>query len=444
MMNTPIKRFTDEYSEKNMIRAHMPGHKGVGENHYSYDITEIAGADSLFEADSIILESERNATALYGSGFTYYSAGGSTLCIYTMLALLVMKNRCRKVVAARNCHRAFLNACIMLDIEPVWVYPEYENTLISGNVSPSAVEKAICEAGEAACVYITSPDYLGRCYAIDEISAVCRQYHVPLAVDNAHGAYLRFVDEGGISCHPLFHGADICCDSAHKTLPVLTGGAYLHISRDYLPMVNADVKEIMSMFGSTSPSYLILRSLDSCNAFLENEAREYFDKMCSASDELKKSLTNAWYIEPAECGKLTVYAPPSGMTGIQLASQLRERGVECEYADNTHTVMMLTGLSAEQIRQIGRVMENIPQPRIIVPTIEAAGFGQLERAMSIREAAFAADEEIPVDKAEGRICSRAVSCCPPGIAVAVGGEIFSAESINILKNYSIFNVNVVK
>ena len=443
-MNTPISKFTDEYAEKKMIRAHMPGHKGGGENYYSLDITEIDGADSLFEADGIIFDSEKNASAVFGSGFTYYSAGGSTLCIYTMLALLTMKSRCKKVVAARNCHRSFLNACIMLDLEPVWIYPEYESTVVSGNISGSAVEAAICGAGEAACVYITSPDYLGRLYPLDDIAEVCRKYDVPLAVDNAHGAYLRFVYDNGTPAHPLFHGADICCDSAHKTLPVLTGGAYLHISRDYLPMAAADVKEIMSMFGSTSPSYLILRSLDKCNAYMENGASDYFEKMRYATDELKIRLKAAWHIEPSECGKLTVFAPPSGMTGIQLAAQLRERGVECEYADNTHTVMMLTGLSIQQIQQLGNVMENIPQPRIIVPTIEATGFGQLRRAMSIREAAFADDEEIPVDKAEGRICSRAVSCCPPGIAVVVGGEIFSAESINILKNYSILNVNVVK
>ncbi len=439
-VTTPISDFTEKYSRSGFIRAHMPGHKGKS-TLFSCDITEIKGADSLFEARGIIAESEKNAGRIFHTYKTVYSAGGSTLCVFTMLAMCLMNGKNRRVAAARNCHRAFLNACIHLDAEVEWIYPEYENTLISGKITPQAVERAII-ASDPVCVYITSPDYLGVMTPLDEISEVCRRHNVMLLVDNAHGAYLNFT--GSPPMHPCCHGADICCDSAHKTLPVLTGGAYLHIMNPSAERYEGYAKEIMSMFGSSSPSYLIMRSLDECNAFMSDGAAEYFSRMADTSGRVKKKLSPFWHIEDTEPGKLTVLAPPGGYTGTELADIMRSKGIECEYADNTHIVFMLTGLDMEEIETIGNALSDIPQPRIYVPVPDVSAFLPQERAMSLRRAAFSDSEEIDVSTAKGRICARAVSCCPPGIAVTAGGEIFSEESINILKNYSILKVNVVK
>lgn len=440
-MNTPIKDFTDKYASSGTVRAHMPGHKG--KSGCELDITEIMGADSLFEAQGIIAESEKNASRIFGSHKTVFSAGGSTLCIQTMLAMCT--GRSKKVVAARNCHRAFLSACVLLGLDVTWIYPEYENTVVSGRITPDAVEKAIKEAGNPACVYITSPDYLGKSAPLDEIGAVCRRYGVRLAVDNAHGAYLRFIyDEKGVPLHPIYHGADICCDSAHKTLPVLTGGAYLHIIDPGLEKYDGFAKEKMALFGSSSPSYLILRSLDICNGFMEKDGDKYFALMKEHSIRLKKRLSPAWQIEEGECGKLVIFAPGAGFTGHELADRFRDNGIECEYADNVHVVFMLTGLEGEEFDRIAAAAEAIRQPRIFVPVPELSGAAPLERAMSIREAALSESENIPAQEAEGRICAVPVSCCPPGIALVVSGEVFSKNSINILKNYSIFRVNVVK
>ena len=198
------------------------------------------------------------------------------------------------------------------------------------------------------------------------------------------------------------------------------------------------------MFGSTSPSYLIMRSLDECADFMDTRAKKYFNEMALAADKVKSLLSPVWRTEDTEAGKLTLFTPPCGYTGTELADILREYKIECEYADHTHIVLMLTGLSADEITYIGKVISNLPQPRIFVPTPKIKSFSPLEKAMSIREAAFSDSEEISVSDAAGRICARAVSCCPPGIAAVVGGEIFSEKSINILKNYSIFKVNVVK
>ena len=117
-------------------------------------------------------------------------------------------------------------------------------------------------------VYVTSPDYLGGVQELPALAAVCRAQGVPLLVDNAHGAYLRFLPQ---NCHPIAQGAAMCCDSAHKTLPVVTGGAYLHLAHDAPVQDEAAVRGALALFGSTSPSYLILQSLDACNAVLAGD-----------------------------------------------------------------------------------------------------------------------------------------------------------------------------
>ncbi|MGN0666068.1 MAG: aminotransferase class I/II-fold pyridoxal phosphate-dependent enzyme [Huintestinicola sp.] len=458
-INTPIADFVRTYSESGTVRAHMPGHKGLAVDGFGnfppscvnrYDITEIAGADSLFEAEGIISESEKNASELFGTYRTYYSAGGSTLCIQAMLAL-ALKNRPhgqRPVIAAgRNCHRSFINACIMLDAEIKWIFPRYaEGTIVSGEITADDVERVLSQ-GEAEgrpvqCVYLTTPDYLGHITPLGDISRVCHRHGAYLAADNAHGAYLAF--EGGGHYHPIRQGADICCDSAHKTLPVLTGGAYLHIGSSGIEAYEGEAKEYMAMFGSTSPSYLILQSLDICNAYISEHIEEDIRRVSRAVSEAKKRLSAYWDIERSEPCRITVYALTAGLTGYELAECLRDGGIECEYADITHTVLMFSPMTSdEDVERVVSVMESIRQPKILIhPPSEE--FVPPEVRMTVREAAFSPSETIDIDHAAGRICSRAYSCCPPGIAVVAGGEVFNESSIKILKNYSIFKVNVVK
>ena len=276
-MKTPIADFVKAYANSNMSRFHMPGHKGksfVGCE--TFDITEVHGGDSLYEADGIIAESEKNATELFGTARTLFSTEGSSQCIRAMLylAMLRKKQGIRPVVvAARNVHKAFIYAATLLDFDVIWLWPEGNaESLCSCYVSPETIEKVLQENKDSVvAVYITSPDYLGGQADIKEIAEVCHKYGTILAVDNAHGAYLRFLET---SQHPIDLDADICCDSAHKTLPVLTGGAYLHISKNAPKVFSEQAKYSMGLFGSTSPSYLIMSSLDLCNAYLAEGYKE--------------------------------------------------------------------------------------------------------------------------------------------------------------------------
>lgn len=446
-MSQPIADFAKSYAANKILKAHMPGHKGRGEDFYGLDITEISGADSLYEAQGIIADSERQTAELFGAGKTLYSAGGSTLCIETMLALMAKVTGKKKVLAVRNCHRAFVNTCGLLGLDPVWICPEYKNSLVTGNVTADTVAGALRECRERGdmpgFVYVTSPDYMGKLAPLEDIARVCHDFEVLLAVDNAHGAYLRFTEGAdGKPLHPMFRGSDICCDSAHKTLPVLTGGAYLHIKNPALEPYEGCAKELMSLFGSSSPSYLILESLDRCGEFIRREGQDIFGRQQQAAEALHRRLSPYWQLYGDEWGKLTFFAPASGFTGTELAEILRECGIECEYADDCFTVLMLTGSTPSEMERAGDIIEKIPQPRIAVPVPDYSGFTVPHRAMCIRDAMNAPSERIAASEAAGRTAGLCPSHCPPGVAPIVSGEVFTDKIIRILESYGIFYVNV--
>lgn len=424
----------------------MPGHKG---NHPDevlreisrWDITEVSGADSLFEADGVLLESEENTSALYGSAHTSFSAGGSTLCIQAMVALT-----CRPgdtIIAARNAHKAFLNACTLLDVEPHWICPRYNDSFgVSGEVTAESVEAAITACPEAKAVYLTSPDYLGCISDIAAISGVCRAHAMPLLVDNAHGAHLHFLPEDR---HPLTLGATLCCDSAHKTLPVLTGGAYLHVSRA-ASYTKEQVKNAMALFGSTSPSYLILLSLDLNNCYLAERGREDFARLEQTVAGLCGRAAEKGFrpiSERFDATKLTLDAYAVGMTGTALADHFRAHDVECEYAARRHMVLMLSPQNTKwDVERACEALDSIiPAPPICDGE---EGFAIPERVLGLREACFAPSERVDVDHALGRVSAEVKIKCPPGVPIVVAGERIDERVQKLLKRSSIFGLNVVK
>lgn len=445
-MNTPICDFVREYSEKNPLRLHMPGHKGepfLGCE--KYDITEIPGADSLYEADGIIAESEEIASRLFGCK-TYYSTEGSSHCIRAMLYLAMLHAKAQgkrmKVAAARNAHKVFLSGAAMLDFDVTWLYPDKGETYLSCDISAGTVERFLKEqGGEITALYLTSPDYLGNVANIREISEVCRKYRVLLLVDNAHGAYLKFLPE---SLHPIDLGADICCDSAHKTLPVLTGGAYLHLSPSVFGTVGEWVKRALAMFGSTSPSYLILQSLDRANRYISEGYPVRLSEFCAEVARCKKSLCEHGYVfsgdEPL---KLTIKAKGYGYRGTELAEILLKEGIVCEFADPDYTVLMLTPeISSNALDRVKRTLISIPKRARIEekpPILE-----RMERVMTIREAMLSPSESLPISECEGRVLASASVGCPPAVPIVVSGERIGKSAVECFEYYGIEKVSVVK
>lgn len=435
-MNTPISDYLKKYSESNILRCHMPGHKGRITG-YERDITEISGADSLFEAEGIIAESEKNMSRLYGTAATAYSAGGSTLCIQAMLA--IMKQEDRKIIAVRNVHRAFLNAVALLDLEVEWIIPRYSGGILSGKILMDEVEEKLKCQDKPCCLYVTSPDYTGHITDIKRLGALCRKFNARLLVDNAHGAHLPFFEE---NFHPIALGADLCCDSAHKMLPALTGAAMLHTSREEY---SDKLKQAMSLFASTSPSYLILESLDRCVGYIENNIRrdiaENLKCICRMKDEISQLVFGE-----GEPFHITIRADKSGIKGGSLAENLRKRGVECEYSDENTVILLMSPMNCgEDYKRLQKALwESSEAAEKRIYKEEDFYIPVPETVMSVRKAVFSATEEIPVENSEGRICASVKVPCPPAIPIAVSGEIIRIEHINIFKRYGISTVNVVK
>ena len=438
-MNTPVADFVQRYAKAGTARLHMPGHKGrcfLGCE--PWDITEIHGADALYEAEGILAESEANAAALFGSQRTCYSTEGSSQCIRAMLYLAVAASGSHTVVAARNVHRAFVSAAALLDLEIRWLWPEESRSLCGCPISPAQLEKTLHSLPEPpAAVYLTSPDYLGGMAQIPALAQVCHQHGTLLLVDNAHGAYLRFLQP---SLHPLDLGADLCCDSAHKTLPVLTGGAYLHLSPTAPAQLGPLAKSALGLFGSTSPSYLTLASLDLCNRYL---AEGYPQRLAEAVErlaELRERLTAAgWRVEPSDPLRVTV-AAPRGVTGQELAGQLRRQGVECEYADRDFLVLMATPENTpEELAQAAAALGQCPGEANPPQLPLARG----ERACSIRQAAFAPRETVDAAHSLGRVCGLPTVGCPPAIPIAVSGERITPEALALFAYYGIEQVEVL-
>ena len=444
-MNTPVADFVRRYAESGTARLHMPGHKGrafLGCE--ALDITEIAGADALYEASGIIAQSERNASALFGTARTLYSTEGSSQCIRAMLHLCLSCRRpgaSRTIVAARNVHKAFVFAAALLDFDVVWIHPERMTSLCACEVSPDTLARVLDALPQPpAAVYITSPDYLGGMADIAALAEVCHQHDTMLAVDNAHGAYLRFLSP---SQHPMDLGADLCCDSAHKTLPVLTGGAYLHISRQAPSAFSAQAKQAMALFGSTSPSYLTLMSLDLCNAYLAEGYAEQLAQTAGAVDALRERLRlRGWKLIPSDPLKLTIDAAACGISGQALAGLLRQNGVECEFADPETLVLMITPQTDRSELLRAEAALGVCSPQEAVPVALPIPRGQA--LMSIREAVFAPHETIPAREALGRICGSPTVACPPAIPIAVSGEEITQEALILFEHYGFDTIEVVR
>ena len=513
-VGTPVYDFVTRCIQSGMSRLHMPGHKGIGPlGIEARDITEIKGADVLSDPCGIIAESEENAAALFQSAGTYYVTEGSSQAIkaMVMLALSLKKgsgggpashgpsshgpasfetgSHARPVIlAARNAHRAFLSALALLDADAAWVYPSNTSSLPDSVCACSPTPGQIKEALESftaagtlpAAVYITSPDYLGTQADIAGIAAVSHSFGLPLLVDNAHGAYLHFLEP---PCHPLDLGADLCCDSAHKTLSALTGGAYLHVGRDALPEIKdlrpAAIRRALALFGSTSPSWLTLQSLDLVNKSLSEDGPKQIRITARRVSGLKEYLRLLGFpVLDSDPLKLTVDASVLGSgagketapqtktnAGERLAGFLRASGIEPEYVDVNYVVLMFTPSNTQLdyqrirdcfLRSSGSLRPNDRD----IPAGLAAGSSDtpesgpapgapslylkpLRQAMTIREAVFAPQEEIDVRESAGRILGGLTVSCPPAVPIAVCGEELTEEVIPVFLANSISRVSVV-
>lgn len=443
--NTPLFDALQRHRKLGRASFHTPGHKyhpdALPSDLLQLDFTELPDTDSLYEADGVILQAERHAAAVLGTARTLFSAGGCTLCIQAMLRLTSMGGK-KKIIAGRVLHRSAVNAMALLDLEPVWLLPKQDaGPGLPGRIQPADVAAALTAHPDAAAVYLTSPDYFGVVADIEAISAICRKFNVPLIVDNAHGAHLFYTSQS----HPLRLGATMTADSPHKTLPVLTGGAWLHLADDRFA---AEAKGAMALFGSTSPGYPVMASLDRCAAWLESHGKDAYQALEQRVVQLKETAAALGYglpLGPTDPTRLTLRTGQLGIDGNDLAAGFRQWGVEPEHWDNSNVVLIPTPFNTDD--DFAR-LEDAMAKGVSLEQNEAQDLPPLpplpKAALSPRAAVFAPWETVPLEKAVGRIAADAACPCPPGVPIVMPGEWITEEAAAFLRRAGFFSAKVVK
>ena len=428
-----------------MSRFHVPGHKGrakmLGRLYTAseYDVTELPDTGSLFDGEGATAEAERRASRLFGTAGTFFSAGGCTLCIQAMIRLAV--GRGGKILMSRNIHKSAVNTLALLDITPVWVYPSQNAGVgLAGRIEAQSVEDALKDNGDVGAVYLTSPDYYGVISDIFGISQVCRRHGIPLIVDNAHGAHLWFTEE---KLHPVQQGADMSACSAHKTLPVLTGGAFLNIANEkYVPYA----RNAMALFGSTSPSFLTLMSLDMCCGYLEDSGERDFKFLRNEVDEVKRIAARKGIGMPqglTDPVRIALRVSDIGWSGPEFSVYLRKKGVEVEYTDSAFVVLVPSPFNGKRdFCRLKSAIENAGVRDGI--EIKKADPERCEMVLRPSEAALADSYVVDIEHAEGKIAAKTCCPCPPGIPVVMPGERITSESIGLLKNYGVSEIEIVR
>ncbi|MBO5772516.1 MAG: aminotransferase class V-fold PLP-dependent enzyme [Clostridia bacterium] len=440
-MKTPIKDFVKKYALNKSVRLHMPGHKGVNFLGLElFDLTEIDGADVLYNAKGVILESQNNATALFGTKKTLYSTEGSSLSIRAMVHLVKCfaqsRQQSAKILAFRNVHKSFVTATALANVDVKWLWGQ-QSGILTCKMDDVQLESEIVKEKPTA-LFVTSPDYLGNVQDVEKIAKICHKHDVLVLVDNAHGAYLKFTD-----VHPVQVGADLVCDSAHKTLPALTPSAYLHVGKTAPDFFVQNAENALSLYATTSPSYLILQSLDNVNKILFNNPN-YFDWAKTKVANLKEKLTTAGFsLVGQESLKLTVATKSYGYLGEEVAQILKENNVFVEFSDKDYVTMMFSPCNDQSdFELVEKILCNLPRKtpiNILAPTPKKLQLGMLPN-----QAIFESSEVVSVDDALNKILATPTVSCPPAIPIATCGEIINQEAVDCFKYYGTNKILVVK
>lgn len=439
MNNPSLYHALQKESAKNNIRFHMPGHAGrvppyPFHNWYGIDYTEIYNTGNLYEGSKPISYAEQAAAEYFGCPECLLVTGGSTqgICAALMVAVPVGGH----LLVDRNCHRSVIHGMALLDLTPHYLLPEnLEPFGISGQLNPALVEQELIQHPEIHALFVTSPNYYGVCLNLSALAHICHRHHKILIVDQAHGAHFPAI---GLP-DAVEEGADLAIVSAHKTLPCLGQSAFLLSSGRFSPDL---LRHALSVFGTSSPSYLIMASMDQTVHWLLSTHGEAYRETAKRAIKLRQnilSFTDYSVLLPENCGhldscRLTVCCAGRNITGITLSHILYERfHISCEMADHRNIVCILT--SSHTQTDLDMLLHALSQihtkPNLQTP-LSAPKFLPPQR-ISVRQAFFATTEKRTPEQALGCICARPVTPYPPGVPVICPGEEITRPQIEFLQ-----------
>ena len=438
----------EKYSKKDIVPLHMPGHKRntkmLGTQlPYNIDITEIDGFDDLHHADGIIKNIQEKAQKIYNAKKSFLLINGTTCGILAGIRSFVKKND--KVLVARNCHKSVYHAIELNELKPIYVMPKTNEDGINLGITPKEVKNKIKENPDVKLVVLTSPTYEGIISNIKEIVKICHENKIPVLIDEAHGAHLKFMNKTK-ELSAVDAGADIVVQSVHKTLPALTQTSLLHINGN---MVNEEkLKHELSIFETSSPSYILMASIENCLDFLQQnenmfekyeENLEYFyskTKEIKKLEILKNKLTDQYFDD----GKIVIITTKTNITGKELSEILRKKyKIELEMSSVNYAIAMTSVCdSKENVERLINALIDI-DAKLEIQKMPKYEFENILPIIS--KSIYEAEKEdkfVKIDyrKVEGRISKEYMWVYPPGIPIITPGEIISKDIINLLEQIS--------
>ncbi len=440
--NAPLFHALQLIAEGDAARFHMPGHKGMPlfstfSEVFSIDFTETPATGNLYLGEGPIREAEAAAAQYFSSEDCFFLTGGSTQGVMSMLAAAVGAGG--SVLLDRECHKSVCHACALLDIKPYFVHaPFIEPFGISGALPHEIISKTLMRHPDIRAVFVTSPTYYGICRNIPGIAELCRAYGKLLLVDAAHGAHFPAL---GLPS-PIAEGADMAVMSIHKTLPCMGQGAVLLSGAG---IDKHSLRENTAVFGTSSPSYPIMASIDLARAYMEGPGRNAYRRSaesCSYMRNYVKDKTHFSALSPEDfpnldpC-RLTICTSGTDMTGDQLGAALwSEYGVACEMTDLRNAVFILTGADTRYtLHRLRRALRKISLRRSITtpPAVDSKPFPDAKQVMGVRDAWFSKVGIVTLESAEGLVCARPITPYPPGVPLIWPGEKITAAHIALLR-----------
>lgn len=451
-LQTPLFDALEKFNKRKKVSYHVPGHKNGqvfldrGNELYhsllSIDATELTGLDDLHAPEGPIHEAEALLADLYHVKKSYFLVNGST--VGNLAMILATCTAGDTVVVQRNCHKSILHGLMLANVKPVFVTPNYEGKWgIAGGIDAEVVSNALTLYPETKAIILTYPNYYGLAGDLSKIAAIAHEKDIPLLVDEAHGAH--FILGNSFPKSALTFGADIVVHSAHKTLPAMTMGSYLHVNSSLVDTKN--VEFYLQMLQSSSPSYPIMGSLDLARAYLASYTEKDQQFLINKITQFKQKLAAINEIELLEPSaefkkdplKITIQSK-RGISGFELQSLLEEKGIYTELADARNVLFVFPLLKKEADYPFDQTVELIANAvkgkngRNIDIMEYKKSNEIMALSISYAEMKQTITKQVSFHEAIGKISSEMVIPYPPGIPLIMAGELITEEKINSLMN----------
>ncbi len=462
-MDIPLLNALRKSAQKPHSAFYAPGHKQgkgispellelLGKSVFAADLPELPELDNLFAPEGVIEKAQELAADTFGAAKTWFLVNGSTCGI--MAGILAVCGEGDKIILPRNIHQSAIAGLVLSGAIPIFINPEYDrNEGLAYNVTPDALQQTLKEHPDTKAVMMLHPTYQGICSDLKAIADLTHQYNIPLLVDEAHGAHFAFHDSLPPSAMSV--GADLTVQSTHKTLSAMTQASMLHIQGDRI--CPQRISKALQLVQSTSPSYLLLASLDAARHQIETQGKKLMDKTIRLATEARNQIAtipNLSILQPHtkrgchhfDLTRLTINVSQLGITGFEADEILHEQlNVTCELPLLQHLTFIISlGNTPQDIQNLIQSLTKLPhypvQARHALSLASPYYPLQTKHALSPaspyyspRQAYFASTETTPINEASDRLCGELICPYPPGIPLLMPGEVITAKAIEYLQ-----------